>query len=102
MSYPRMEAAMAAFPNHEWEAMTVTTVDGYILTMFKLWNPAVRDALMEERDNEPTEPIFIQHGGGMDGPNWFEWSTEDRPAPIVLADEGYVVYIGNNRGSEYS
>ena len=47
------------------------------------------------------EPVFIQHGGGMDGTSWLEFGY-DRPIPTVLADEGYVVYLGNTRGTEYS
>ena len=39
MSYPRFELAMAEkYPEYEWEPITVTTEDGYILTLFHVWH----------------------------------------------------------------
>ena len=95
MSYPRIEAVMAGYyPTYRWEPITVTTEDDYILTMFHIWNPDTRDSLNKA-------PVLFQHGGGMDGITWIEFMAV--PAPhFEIADLGHDVYIGNNRGTEYS
>ena len=66
MAYPRFESMMDSnYCGYEWEAITVTTADDYILTLFHVWNPEKRD---------PSKgPVLFQHGGGMDGTGWLEW-----------------------------
>lgn len=71
----------------------MTTADDYILTLFHVWNPETRNADMG--------PVLFQHGAIMDGTMWLEWNPV--PAPhFYMADLGHDVYIGNNRGTEYS
>ena len=79
MSYPRFESQMLNYPGYDWEHKLVNTDDGYILTMFKLWK--------DSTDPDEKAPIFLQHGGGMDGTSWFEWNQAPAvPVPITLAD----------------
>ena len=106
MSYPRWDAIISvADADYKWEPMSVTTSDGYILTMMKMWNDS--EEMQEKREEFEMEPIFLQHGLAMWGGSFFEFplpeGSEDlRYTPYILADEGYVVYIGSGRGSIYS
>jgi len=44
MIYDRFETLMnKELPNHQWEYLTVTTSDDYILTLFHVWNEQTRD-----------------------------------------------------------
>ena len=94
MSFARFETVMSiSYPTYEWEALTVTTADDYILTLFHVWNPTTRDS--------DKGPVIWQHGASMDGTSWLEWNSV--PAPhFHMADLGHDIYIGNNRGTEYS
>ena len=94
-NFGRFEAVMAdKYPEYKWEPSRHVTSDGYVLTMFKMWNP-------EKVDVANKGPILIGHGSGMDGASWLEWNPE--PAPhALMVDEGHIVYIGNERGVTWS
>lgn len=62
-----------------------------------MWNAEKRDELGAQG------PILFQHGTGQDGTGFLEMGSVDGTAmPIQFADLGYDIYIGNNRGTEYS
>lgn len=102
MSATRFADLMSStYPTYQWEELTVVTADRYELTLFHVWNQSQRDELGAQG------PILFQHGGGQDAVGFLlmgggtEWNPGNA-APIQFADLGYDIYLGNNRGTEYS
>lgn len=85
--------------NFTWEAKEVQTDDGYTLTTFHLTGN--EDGLFT-----PTKgSVLIQHGGTEDAAVWvdyYRYMNDRVPMPLQLAADGYDVWLGNNRGTEYS
>lgn len=93
--YPKFEAIMTErFADYQWEAIQATTRDDYNLTFFHLYKDGVSD------DTLP--PIFFQHGALMSADDWLSWQSDASSPFFHLVDDGYHVYLGNNRGVEYS
>ena len=81
---------------YTWEAEKVHTEDGFILTTFHV------TGRVDSGPFTPTmPPVLIQHGDSSDGANWLAGYTYGVPMHLQLADAGYDVYIGSNRGTKY-
>lgn len=77
------------------ETHTVTTEDGYILTMFR-----ITKGIKCNGDVKKT-PVVMMHGV-MDSSDAFIISGPDSGLGYVLADECYEIWLANHRGNTYS
>ncbi|KAI3992578.1 hypothetical protein MKX01_020870 [Papaver californicum] len=77
------------------EEHTVTTQDGYILSMQRI--PVGKSG--ETSGVRP--PVLLQHGVLMDGITWL-LNTPDQSLAYILADNGFDVWIANTRGTKFS
>ncbi|TKY63079.1 Triacylglycerol lipase 2 [Spatholobus suberectus] len=75
----------------------VTTSDGYILSLQRI--PEGRG----EGGGSGTrkQPVIIQHGVLVDGMTWL-LNPPEQDLPLILADNGFDVWIANTRGTRYS
>lgn len=96
--YPQFAQAMetafpaADYPLYRWEGLRTETDDGYVLTLFHVYK--------EGEMNSDLGPVMFQHGAGKTGSEFLATSIPNYVELFVEA--GHHVYVGNNRGIEYS
>ncbi|CAI0439936.1 unnamed protein product [Linum tenue] len=78
------------------EEHTVTTSDGYILSLQRI-PVGISGGITPGKRT----PVLLQHGVLMDGMTWLLLPPSQALA-FVLADNGYDVWIANSRGTKYS
>ncbi|KZV57689.1 hypothetical protein F511_03149 [Dorcoceras hygrometricum] len=93
------EALCAAAVNllgYKCQEFEATTDDGYILSVQRI--PEGRDG----GGGGPNRPsVLVQHGILVDGMSWLV-NSPDESLPLILADNGFDVWISNTRGTRFS
>ncbi|KAF9530668.1 Alpha/Beta hydrolase protein [Crepidotus variabilis] len=81
---------------YECEEHSVTTDDGYILSLKRI--------LPQERHERSVQRpvVYLQHGLCTNCELFMAVSNPRRCLPLVLVENGYDVWLGNNRGNKYS
>ncbi|AES75063.1 triacylglycerol lipase-like protein [Medicago truncatula] len=76
----------------------VITKDGYILSIQR-----IPEGRSEAKSNvtKKKEPVIVQHGVFVDGATWFLNSPKQN-LPMILANNGFDVWIPNTRGTKFS
>jgi gastric triacylglycerol lipase len=75
------------------EMYTVKTADGYVSTLFR-----IPGKLGEAPSSK--KPVLMQHGILCDS-NFFTLNDPDKNPAFILAEQGYDVWLGNNRGNNF-
>ncbi|KAK8664071.1 hypothetical protein V6N13_083874 [Hibiscus sabdariffa] len=83
---------------YKCEEHLVQTDDGYILSMQR-----IPEGLAEGNGGagNTKQPVLIQHGVLVDGMTWL-LNSPDENLPMILADNGFDVWIANTRGTRFS
>ena len=97
-TYKQWNDALADWGSPDWKPYEVTADDGAITTVFQL-------------TGKTGPSILLMHGSFMEAATWFTPTAfygvtfdpeKDIPLPMRLHNEGYDVWVGNMRGTQYS
>ena len=91
---------------YSWEAVEVTTEDGAVCTMFHITGKHGSEWYKSSR---PEIPVLLMPSAWMDAATYLNalratefGESKNTPYPLAIWDEGFDVWIGNQRGTRYS
>ncbi|KAL8132524.1 hypothetical protein AgCh_008132 [Apium graveolens] len=88
-------AAAEIMHGYKCQEYDVTTADGYILSLQRFPEGKNGGGGMNK------QPVLLQHGVLVDGMTWL-LNSADQSLALILADNGYDVWISNTRGTRFS